>query len=157
MAPVTDPRSTTALDDEVLADTAARLRLGATRLARRLRQQSETDLTPTQLAALATIDRCGPLPVGALAAAEQVAAPTATKVVDKLVAAGLVARRPDPADGRVSLLSLTGAGAALLGEIRARRTAWLVTRLGGLSPAELESLRDALEVLERLVDAEAGR
>lgn len=140
-----------------LADTAARLRLAATRLARILRQQSDTDLTPTQLAALATVHRCGPIPIGALAEAEQVTAPTATKIVDKLNVAGLVVRRADPADRRVALVTLTEDGDELLAEIRARRTAWLTTRLAGLPPHEVALLDGAIEVLEHLTAAEPGR
>lgn len=130
--------------------TADRLRLSVTRLARILRQQSDADLTPTQLASLAALHRDGPIPVGTLAEREQVSAPTATKVVEKLHAAGLVERRADPADRRVSLVALTPAGEALLADIRARKTAWLTTQLDDLAPDELDRLVDALEVLEHL-------
>lgn len=133
-----------------LVDVADRLRLSTTRLARLLRQQSDYDLTPTQLAALATLHRCGPVPVGTLAEVEQVSAPTATKVVGRLHAAGLVERQPDPTDRRVSVVALTPAGEALLTEIRDRKTAWLTQRLGQLPPHELERVVDALAVLEHL-------
>ncbi|MBX3287480.1 MAG: MarR family transcriptional regulator, partial [Actinobacteria bacterium] len=135
---------------EGLVEVADRLRLSTTRLARLLRQQSDYDLTPTQLAALATLQRCGPVPVGTLADVEQVSAPTATKVVGRLHASGLVERRPDPTDRRVSLVAVTPAGEALLAEIRARKTAWLTRRLGQLPAAELERVVDALDVLEHL-------
>jgi DNA-binding MarR family transcriptional regulator len=133
-----------------LGETAARLRLSATRLARILRQQSDAGLTPTQIAALATIGRCGPLPIGTLADEEQVSAPTATKAVDKLHAAGLVQRLADPADRRVSLVSLTAEGSGFLTEVRDRKTAWLATRLAELPAADVDRLTDALEVLEHL-------
>lgn len=133
-----------------IAELAASLRLSVTRLARLLRQQSDAALTPTQLAALATIDRSGPLSIGALADVEQIGAPTATKVADKLCAAGYVERRADPDDRRVTRLSTTAAGRRLLADIRARKTAWLTTRLHDLSPAELATLVDALAVLDHL-------
>lgn len=133
-----------------LADTATRLRLGATRLARLLRQQSDAGLTPTQLAALATVHRCGAIPIGTLADEEQVAAPTATKIVDKLHAQGLVDRVGDPTDRRVTLVSVTPAGDRLLADIRARKTAWLATRLAELPADEVARLTDALDVLEHL-------
>ena len=79
---------------------AGRLRLSATRLARRLRQQADTGLSPSQLSALATIRTHGPLTLGALAEHERVAPPSVTKVVAKLEAAGWVdapARRHRPA------------------------------------------------------------
>ena len=81
---------------------AARLRLSATRLARRLRQEAGTGLTPSQLSALATVHNHGPLTLGSLAEREQVAPPSITKVVAKLEADGLLQRSPDPTDRRVS-------------------------------------------------------
>lgn len=135
-----------------LVEVADRLRLTTTRLARLLRQQSDYDLTPTQLAALATLHRCGPVPVGTLADVEQVSAPTATKVVGRLHASGLVERRPDPTDRRVALVALTPAGEALLAEIRDRKTAWLTQRLGQLPAGELDRVVDALAVLEHLTE-----
>ena len=135
---------------DTLGETAARLRLSATRLARILRQQSEAGLTPTQISALATLHRCGPIPVGTLADEEQVAAPTATKIIEKLHGAGLVGRVGDPTDRRITLVSLTAAGEALLADVRAQRTAWLSTRLAELPATELARLTDALEVLEHL-------
>jgi len=131
-------------------DVAARLRLTATRLARLLRQQSDSGLSPTLTAALATIGRHGPLTLGALAEMEQVSPPTTTKVVDKLATAGLVARTTDPADRRVTHVDLTDHGRATLAEIRARKDAWLATRLADLSPADVDRLAAALPVLEAL-------
>lgn len=131
-------------------ELASALRLGVTRLARILRQQSEAGLTPTQLAALATLARSGPMAVGTLAEVEQIGAPTATKIVDKLHTAGLVERAVDPEDRRVTRLSVSDAGHDLLAATRARKTAWLTTRLADLSPAELATLADAASLLERL-------
>lgn len=153
MDPVTDAstRSSTAPAATAdLGEIAARLRLSATRLARILRRQSDAGLTPTQISALATLHRCGPIPVGTLADEEQVAAPTATKIVDKLHAAGLVGRVGDPTDRRITLVSLTADGRTLLADIRARKTAWLSIRLAQLPASELALLTDALEVLEHL-------
>ena len=131
--------------------TAARLRLSATRLARLLRQSAGAGLTPTQLSALATLHRCGPIPIGNLAEEEQVGAPTATKTVDKLHAAGYVERHPDPADRRVTRVGLSPTGADLLAEVRARKTAWLSHRLEELAPADLAALDAALDVLDRVI------
>ncbi|MGI8756727.1 MAG: MarR family winged helix-turn-helix transcriptional regulator [Acidimicrobiales bacterium] len=133
-----------------VVEVAGRLRFGVTRLARLMRQQADAGLTPTQLAALATIDRCGPLPIGALAVAEQIRAPTATKIVDKLQDAGYVTRSDDPEDRRVKRVGLSAVGRAHLVEVRARKTAWLTARLGDLQPDELQALAGALDVLERL-------
>jgi DNA-binding MarR family transcriptional regulator len=130
---------------------AERLRLASTRLARILRRETHTGLTPTQVAALATLQRRGPVPLGVLADAERISAPTATKVVDKLARAGLVERRAHPEDRRVSLVAVTPAGHELLTATRRHKTAWLATRLAALDPADRDRLLDAVEVLERLV------
>lgn len=159
MAPVT-PSPRLAASPQTLADG---LRLSVTRLARQMRQQSDTAMTPTQLAALATIERCGPLPIGALADLEQIGAPTATKIVDKLEAAGHVERTPDPTDRRVTQVRTTPAGHRFLSDLRARKTAWLSTRLAALDAEDLAALEAAAAVLERLTapppppEPEAGR
>jgi DNA-binding MarR family transcriptional regulator len=137
------------------AEVAGRLRLPVTRLARILRQQDQLGLTPTMTAALATIGREGPLTLGALAASEQVSPPTITRVVSKLEAAGLVRRRPDRADGRVTRVELSAAGRRQLEAGRIRRTAWLSTRLRDLPPEDLVRLEQAAAVLERLTSAPA--
>lgn len=137
-------------DDADLADTAARLRLSATRLARQLRQHSSVGLTPSQLSALASVDRHGPLTLGELAEHERVAPPTITKVVNKLEADGLVTRRVDPDDRRYSRVATTDAGLELLTETRERRDAWLAVRLLELDADEHHRLRAALDVLETL-------
>ena len=134
-------------------EVAGRLRLSTTRLARILRQQDQLGLTPTMTAALATIGREGPLTLGALAASEQVSPPTITRVVGKLEAAGLVRRRPDPADGRVTRVELSAAGRRQLDTGRTRRTAWLATRLRELPAEDFERLAEAADVLERLTSA----
>lgn len=135
---------------EAVAEMAARLRLSSTRLARRLRQQSGTGHTPSQLSALATVDRHGPLTLGALAEHERVAPPSITKVVAKLEADGLVERATDPEDRRVQRVSATKAGRALIAETRRRKTTWLTARIRELPPEEQARLAAALDVLDHL-------
>src|SRR6476469_7169591 len=101
------------------AEITARLRLSATRLARILRQQADLGLTPSQITALATVGREGPLTLGALAEPEHVTPPSMTKVVEKLESLGLIERRADGADRRRVLAAVTAAGEALLAEARA--------------------------------------
>ena len=60
---------------------AARLRLSVMRLARRLRQQAEGDVTPSMLSALASLERVGPSTLGELASLEHVQPPTMTRIV----------------------------------------------------------------------------
>jgi len=130
---------------------ASALRLSVMRLARRMRaERSDSALTLTQLAALASVERLGPVTPGELAEAERVQPPSMTRVVASLQDAGLVARAPHPTDGRQVLLSVTPAGAALLREDRRRREAWLAQRLAALPADDRDLLRDAVEVLDRL-------
>jgi DNA-binding MarR family transcriptional regulator len=136
-------------------EIAARLRLSATRLARRLRQEAGAGLTPSQLSAMAVIDNHGPLTLGALAEHERVAPPSITKVVAKLEADGLVTRTADPTDRRVARVATTPAGAELIAESRRRKNAWLAERIHELDDDQRERLAAALEVLDQLTTAES--
>src|SRR5439155_22655892 len=128
-------RTTPSLRTPVAApEIAARLRLSATRLARRLRQESGAGLSPSQQSALAVIANHGPLTLGALAEHERVAPPSITKVVSKLECDGLVVRTPDPGDRRVCRVAISPEGSALLEESRRRKTAWLTARINELDP-----------------------
>lgn len=140
--PTTAPPDTAAI--------AARLRLGVTRLARRLRQEAEAGITPSMLSALSTVDRQGTLTMGDLCAAEQVQPPTMTRIVAALLEAGLIAREADPADGRVAWVRLTPEGRKLLERSRGRKEAYLSKALRDLDPRELATLEDATAILERI-------
>lgn len=134
--------------DPALAST---LRIAVMRLGRRLRQQRVDDrLTPSQIAALATLDRHGALALGELAAHEHVQPPSMTRITGSLEDMGLVTRTPHPTDRRQVLFTVTSQGARLLADDRKRRDAWLCTRLAGLSAEEIEVLRAAAPILERL-------
>jgi DNA-binding MarR family transcriptional regulator len=122
-----------------------------TRTARRLRQEAGAGLTPSQTAALATIARQGPLTPSALAEAERIQRPSATRIVGKLADTGLVQLSPDPADGRGRLVAVSAAGDAELRRLRSRKNAYLAERLAGLDAAELQTLDDAATILERLI------
>jgi DNA-binding MarR family transcriptional regulator len=133
---------------------ASTLRLSVMRLARRLRaERLDTSLSLSQLAALATLDRHGPLTPGELAAHERVQPPSMTRLVATLEAAGLATRDPHPTDRRQVLLRVTPEGAAILLEDRRRRDAWLARQLRDLDPADLAVLTQAAAVLDRLASA----
>lgn len=121
-------------------------------MARRLRQEAGTDLGPSQLAALATIERYGPLSPSELAERERIKRPTATRIVANLDAAGLVERVRDPADGRSSILSATAEARALLRRLRARKTAYLARRLDELDAEDRRTLERAAELLEGMLE-----
>jgi DNA-binding MarR family transcriptional regulator len=129
---------------------AARLRLGVTRLARKLRQEAEPGITPSMLSALASVQRNETLTMRHLCEAEQVTPPTMTRIVAALVEAGLVIREADPVDGRVAWVRLSPAGAKLLERSRRRKEAYLSKALQRLEPREIEVLEEAAGILERL-------
>ena len=129
---------------------AASLRVSSTRLARLLRRQGDTGLSPSQISALTSVEVHGPMTLGALAEHERVAPPSVTRVVGKLEELGLVVRRPDASDRRVHRVSLTDAGAALLAEVRQRKDVWLAARLAQLDGERRSRLAEALDALDAL-------
>ena len=124
------------------------------RMARRLRQESDQggETSPTLTAALATVEREGPLTPSALAEHERIQRPTAARVVARLETAGLVTRTSDPADRRVAHVAITADGRALLKRIRSRKNQYLAQRLRTLAPAEQQTLAEAAAILERLLE-----
>lgn len=137
---------------ETEEELAPRLRWAITRMARRLRQEAGTDLGPSQIAALATIERHGPLSPSELAELERIKRPTATRILHHLEEAGLVERVRDPEDGRGSILTVTAAGRTHLRRLRARKTAYLATRLEKLDPEDRRTLERAAALLEGLLE-----
>jgi DNA-binding MarR family transcriptional regulator len=137
------------------AELASRLRLGVTRLARKLRQQAEPGMTPSLLSALSTIERAGPMTIGELCAVEQVQPPTMTRLVASLVETGMVARSMDPDDRRVAWVRVTPAGARSLAQTRKRKEAYLARRLRRLEPERLAVLEEAAAILDQLVEGES--
>jgi DNA-binding MarR family transcriptional regulator len=132
----------------------ARLRLAIARMARRLRQEAGDDLSPSSMAALATIESRGPLTPSELAESEGIKRPTATRVLQRLLEAGLIERTADPTDGRSAVVSTTREGTALLKKLRSRKNAYLAQRLRELPDDDVKALERAAGVLERLLDEE---
>jgi DNA-binding MarR family transcriptional regulator len=133
-------------------ELAPRLRLAVTRMARRLRQEAGTDLGPSGVAALATIERHGPISPSELAERERIKRPTATRIVATLERSGLIERVRDPEDGRASILTVTADGRRLLRRLRARKTAYLATRLERLDGEDRRTLERAAELLEGMLE-----
>jgi DNA-binding MarR family transcriptional regulator len=132
----------------------ARLRLAIARMARRMRQEAGDELSPSTMAALATIEHHGPLTPSELADIERIKRPTATRVLNRLEDDGLIERAADPSDGRSALIRVTKEGAALLKKLRSRKNAYLARRLRELPDEDVAALERAAEVLERLLDGE---
>lgn len=135
-------------DDEL----AARLRVAVTRLNRRLRQESLSGVSPSQEAALGTINRLGSPTLGELAQAEQVQPPTMTRVVATMEAAGLVVREGDAGDRRVTRVRLTRQGRATLERIRSLKNAYLARQIGRLTAPERTRACALAALLEQLIE-----
>ncbi len=135
-----------------VTEVAAALRLSIGLLLRRLRQvQPAGELSLPEMSALARLDRSGPATSGALAKLEQISPQSMGATFAALEARGLVARQPDPEDGRRAVLSVTGAGQQVLRDKRSARVAQLAQALSSaFTPAELSQLRVAAPLLERL-------
>jgi DNA-binding MarR family transcriptional regulator len=139
---------------EVDRDLVVSLRLAVGRLARRLRQQTEGGITASQFSALSSIAHDGPITLGRLAAVERLRPPSVTRMVSALEDSGLVLRHADADDRRICRVEVTPLGRDLLERTRTRKDAYLATRLATLGPDELDVLRDATVVLERLLEEE---
>lgn len=135
-------------DDEL----TSRLRMVVTRLSRRLRQEANEGATPSQLAALATVERHGPITLGDLAGHERVRPPTMTRIVAGLEEARLVRRETDAADRRVARVTITSDGIRLLARSRTRKDALLASLLDHLEPDDLAVVEQAVPILEALVE-----
>jgi DNA-binding MarR family transcriptional regulator len=131
---------------------AGSLRLSLGLLIRRLRQvKSQGELTLPEISVLARLDRDGPTTVTGLAKLEQISAQSMGATLAGLEARGLVARASDPGDGRRVVMSATEAGLETLQTGRNARLQALARALSSaFSPAELEALREAAPLIERL-------
>ena len=134
------------------SDLSPRLRLAITRMARRLRQEADAGLSPSLTAALATLERHGPLTPSRLAEIERIQRPTVTRLLATLESDGLVEREADPDDGRVSHVRITRERSALVKKLRSRKNAYLSRRLRHLDDEELETLERATAILERILE-----
>jgi DNA-binding MarR family transcriptional regulator len=139
------------LDAMAVADS---LRPTLLRLARELRKEKIAGVSPHQVGLLAAIKYAPAVTVGELAAGERVSTAAMSKRVTRLERDGLVARTKSESDRRRVGLTLTDDGQRTLRRVRSRRTAWLASRLGSLSPAELAAVGAAAEPLARLLELE---
>ena len=133
-------------------EIADRLHSAAIHLLRRVRKVDEaTGLSAARLSALSVLVFGGPTTVGALARAEQVSAPTMSRLLSGLERDGFVVREADEEDARAVRVRATAKGTRVLQQGRQRRVAELVDLLEGLSPEELRTLRSASELMERVL------
>ncbi|HEX3588302.1 MAG TPA: MarR family transcriptional regulator [Pseudonocardiaceae bacterium] len=134
-------------------DVASALLVSIRLLVRQVRQiRGDGELTMPESSALARLDRGGPTTSSALAKQEQIRPQSMGATLAGLEARGLIRRDPDPADGRRIVLSLTDGGHAQLRNRRNARSERLAEALrqGGFTTAELDQLRAAAPLIERL-------
>ncbi|HEX6404169.1 MAG TPA: MarR family transcriptional regulator [Pseudonocardiaceae bacterium] len=131
---------------------ASRLRLAVVRLNRRLRAQRDAEavVTLTQLSAMASLHRHGPMTPGELATCERVQPPSMTKVIAALTERGFVDRSPHPTDGRQTVVALTEAGRDYVDAEVSARERWLDAQLAQLTPDERTLLHRAVDIIDRL-------
>lgn len=130
---------------------AERLHSACIRLLRRVRiADAESGLSAPKLSALSVLVFGGPQSLTSLARAEQVRAPTMSKLVAELEAEGLVAKKADGADKRAVRIEVTPRGRSLMEEGRKRRLAVLRKQFAGLSPGELATLNKAALLMQRV-------
>ncbi|MFB9908868.1 MarR family winged helix-turn-helix transcriptional regulator [Allokutzneria oryzae] len=130
---------------------ASRLRLSVVRLNRRLRaQRSDSSVSLTQLSALSSLHKGGPLTPGELAAKEGVQPPSMTRVIAALEEHGYATRTPHPTDGRQAIVDLTEAGRTFIKAEVCARERWLDKRLAELDESEREVLSRAAEIIDRM-------
>ena len=128
---------------------AGELRLVLGQLVRRLR--AEYSFPVAQASVLSWLDREGPQTASALATAERVRPQSMAQTLAELETAGLIERRPDPADRRSSQIELTAEGRDRVLEGRGRREDWLAAAIvAELSPEERRALLAAVPLLQRL-------
>jgi DNA-binding MarR family transcriptional regulator len=132
-------------------ETADKLHSAAIHLLRRVRvRDRESGIGPAQLSALSVLVFGGARSLGELADAEQVRAPTMSRIVAGLERAGLVKRHATE-DGRRLRLVATAKGTKILWEGRKRRVESLAQALASLSEEEAQQLGELTELLQQVI------
>jgi DNA-binding MarR family transcriptional regulator len=137
------------------AGLGSQLRLTIARLSRRIRQEPTSageTLTASSMAALASIERLGPITLGELATVERVQPPSMTRMVARIEEFGYATRVTDTGDRRVARVEITERGRKVLARSRTRKDAFLAKRVARLTDTERAVLVAALPILERLQD-----
>ena len=153
----------TSEDRQNTAETAVRLAVAVKRLQARIREEAgvtSTGLSVAQVSIFSRLVHEGPLTAATLAVAEHVSQQAIAQSLAGLKTGGLVSVKPDPADGRKSLLEVTATGRALYETIMASRDDWLIRAIeSAVNPDERTRLDQAIKLLERLgqVDLRAAR
>ena len=131
-------------------DLGQRLLLASARLVRQARQSAPSGLTSSQASALGSLSRLGPIRVSDLAQVEAVALPVMTRLIGSLEELQLVVKVASAIDKRSVMVELTDAGRAKIVSLISEQSVVVSAKLEALTPEEINSLRGALEALEKL-------
>jgi DNA-binding MarR family transcriptional regulator len=141
-----DSASPVAADGPVLDAVLTASRVLVAMAARSLADAGE-EVTLTQYRSLVVLASRGPQGVASLAEALSVTAPTASRLVERLVRKGLVRRRADRQDRRQVRVGLTGAGRDLVRLVTERRREEIAALLASIPPDALEPMATGLRHL----------
>jgi len=143
------------LAEQDVWETAAALYLSLGLFRRQLRQTpAQGGLSLPESSALRRLERDGAATVTALARAEQISVQSMGATLGALEARGLIKRESDPADGRRAVMSITEVGLSALSDKRNARISQVARALAaGFTPAELDQLRAAAPLIERLAES----
>jgi DNA-binding MarR family transcriptional regulator len=132
-------------------ELADRLHSAAIHLLRRARRGDPlTGATPAQLSALSVL-MSGPKTLGELAVAEQVRAPTISRLAAEMERIGLIRRRGDPDDARVARVEMSAKGRRVLEKGRELRIADIEARVRRLDPSDIDTLEKAVKSIEGML------
>jgi DNA-binding MarR family transcriptional regulator len=124
-----------------------------TRIAARAAHGSESPAVWRTLSVLLT---SGPIRLGELAERSRISQPTTTKLVAGLLSRGWIERRIETTDARASRISITPAGVGAVNDWRSELATALLPSFADLSPADIDTLARAVEILQARVDATEG-
>ena len=139
-------------------DLADQLHSAAIHLLRQLRKEDDASgLSAPRLSALSVVVFGGPVTLGKLARAEQVKPPTMTRIVTGLEKDGLVKRKGDPRDRRLTHIEATPKGQKAMAAGRARRVKKLASAVRQLERKELAQLRRGVQLVRDVVATMRGK
>lgn len=116
----------------------------------------QAGVTRPQWQVLSLLNHHAGINQGGLAEILEVEPITAGRMIDRLQEAGLVERRPDPADRRAWRLYLTGRGAEQLDRLRPFARETLGTALEGIDEAEIAAMQEVLERMRANLTRRSG-
>lgn len=153
MTRTSPPHQDPSAADPALEELPQHLALVCSQFARLAARRSDVGVGTVSWRVVATIERLGPLRLSEIAERERVSRPTATTVIKRLEAEGLVRREADPTDSRSSLVSTTEAGSAQLAAWRGQLATGVGTLLEPLATEDLATLARASDILAGLLES----